>query len=294
MKRFTLTLTASLASWLCQAQSVELVGGSLSIAPGTTLRLNGPLTLVLQPSATVINDGLIDLGENATLEEAAGDPIRGNGTEVARILIDGSLDGSEPGGLGLALSSPSSPGPITVTRGHTPRTFPEGDPSIARWFVLDAPNVTEGTVDLDLRYDPVELNGLASSNLGLFRAGNATGPWSPLTSSNNTSANTVSATLVAPWAYVTAFDANAPTASPSLFATEDLHVWPTLTNGPLNVHALNGTKLTSLEVIDGAGRVVNQQGLAPSSLVNIDLTGLASGAYFLRVNRNTTIKLRKE
>jgi hypothetical protein len=279
MKCLTLTLTAILASWFSQAQSVELVGGSLSIAPGTTL----------------INNGKIDLGESASVEEALGAPIQGIGTEVVRIPIDGSLDGSEPGGLGLALSSPSVPGPITITRGHTPRTFPEGDPSIARWFVLDAPNVTEGTVDLDLRYDPVELNGLTSSNLGLFRAADEVGPWSPLAGSNTSAANTVSASLAAPWSHLTAFDANAPTASSSLFATPDLHVWPTLTNGPLVVHALNGTQLNLLEVMDAAGRVVDQHGQGvSSSLVTVDLSTLSSGAYFLRVNGTTTIKLRKE
>lgn len=294
MKSSLITLSAILVSWTCPAQSVELVSGSMHIAPGTTLRLNGPLTFSLQSGTTVINDGLIDLGESATVVEADGAPIQGGGTEVTRILNEDPLNGAEPGGLGLGITATSVTGPITITRGHIPRSFPEGDPSIARWFVVDAPNTAAGTADLVLRYDPVELNGLTAEDLGLFRASDEAGPWSALVSSNTASENTVSASMTAPWSYVTAFDANAPTASPTLFATADLHVWPTLTPGPLVVHALNGRTIRTLEVIDGTGRIVLQPGLEPSSLATMDLSSLASGAYFLRVDGQTTIKLRKE
>lgn len=295
MERILLTLAVVLIPWLTGAQTVELITGSMSIAPGTTVRLNGPLTLVLEPGTTVTNNGLIDLGDAATLQEPVGEPIQGDGTEVVRILTSGDLDGSEPGGLGLGLTGTAVNAPLTITRGHTPRAFPEGDPSIARWFILDAPNVATGAVDVVLRYDPVELNGLSGNNLGLFTSSDLAGPWSPLTGSNNATANTVSATLPAPWSHVTAFDANAPTASPTLFATEDLHVWPTLTNGPLVVHALNGRTLNTVEVIDGTGRVVRTVVPGPAaSLVTMDLSALSSGPYFLRVNSLTTIKLRKE
>ncbi|MGV3637903.1 MAG: hypothetical protein ACO1NQ_09675 [Flavobacteriales bacterium] len=295
MERILLTLSVVLAPWLSRAQTVELNGGSMSIAPGTTMRLNGSLTFVLQPGTSVTNNGLIDLGDAATLQEPLGEPIQGDGTEVVRVLTSGDLDGSEPGGLGLGLTGTAVNGPLTITRGHTPRAFPEGDPSIARWYMLDAPNVSAGAVEAVLRYDPVELNGLLGNNLGLFTSSDPDGPWSPLSGSNNAAANTVSATLPAPWSYLTAFDANAPTASPTLFATEDLHVWPTLTNGPLVVHALNGRTLITIEVMDATGRVVHAVGSDPSSsLVTMDLSALASGPYYLRVNGQSTIKLRKE
>lgn len=292
MYRHSAFLCVLLCGAVVQGQQVDLIGGSLHVMDGTTLRFNGPLEFVIQPGASVVNDGIIDLGGAASVNEPVGAPISGAGVEIARLEDEGPSSAATPGGLGLTLTTGAPSGPITITRGHVAREFPEGDLSIARWFALEAPGAS-GTVDVVMHYDPSELNGLSGSALALFRSAQEDGPWTILPST--ASERTVSATLEAPWTFITAFDANVPTASPALFATNGLHVWPTLTTGQVFIHSTDGAPLDALEVFDGLGRTIaTQVDQHSATLATMDLSGLAHGPYYLRVNRLTTIKLRKE
>ncbi|HMC97140.1 MAG TPA: hypothetical protein VKG92_05790, partial [Flavobacteriales bacterium] len=135
---------------LLSAQAVSFSGGSMSIAAGTNVVLNGPLVWQLSADAVVVNDGLIELGEQAQLEESAGAPITGTGTEHALLPLTGPLVAAEPGGLGLTLSSALSEGTVSVTRGHLPRTATNGAVGIGRWFAVGADPATNGTLDLAL------------------------------------------------------------------------------------------------------------------------------------------------
>lgn len=281
---------------LCtHAQSVELLGGSITVQEGTTIELNGPLEFLIQSDAAVINHGVIDLGTQATVNEPVDGPISGNGIEVSRVTAQGPFSALEPGGLGLTLTTFAPSGPITVTRGHTALTFPEGDPSIGRWFEVEAPEATSGSMDLVLNYDATELGLLQPGSLSLFRATAMDGPWDALPSTNDPGAFTVSSSWVAPWTYVTAFDANAPTASSSLFATPQLQVWPTLTTGLVVVQTRDGSPLGSLELLDATGRSVRSFiDRRSADLATLNIAHASAGAYFLRVGQRTTIKLRKE
>lgn len=287
-----LTLACAAAA---NAQTIDLLGGTMTVAEGTTVQLTGPLQLTIQPGATLVNNGTMDLGTEATLSEPDGNPIRGAGVEVARTVGNGPFSAAEPGALGLTFTATEQEGPVEVIRGHATYYFPEGDPSIARWFSLGAPNGGNGDVQVVLRYDATELNALAGSSLGIFRAPDETGPWLFVSSTNDALAQTVSADLIAPWPVITAFDANAPTASPSLVVQEGIHVWPTLTSGEVFVHALDGTPLDRIDVVDALGRVVPVQIDRRSAvLARLDLSGSAIGAYFLRIDGRSTFKLRRE
>ncbi|MEZ4791282.1 MAG: T9SS type A sorting domain-containing protein [Flavobacteriales bacterium] len=275
-------------------QTVDLTGGSLRVSPGTSLRFEGPVTFSIQPGAEVVNDGLIDLGSAATLVEPAGGPITGTGTEVAQIDLDGPIGNEEPGGLGLSLTTDFPAGPVTIIRGHLPRAFPEGDPSIKRWFRIDAPSATAGMANITIAYDPTELNGLSSDAIGLFRSDALDGPWDPLASTNDPVTHLVLGSVTAPFGIYTAFDVNAPTASPSLLATNGLHVWPTLTSELLFIHSTDGTPLGPILVFDGLGRSMPLTAQsATADLVSLDVAGLAAGAYYIRVGDRAIVKFRK-
>lgn len=295
MMRYSFLIAAALGSAYGYAQTAELISGNLLIQEGTTVRFVGPLQLTIAPSASVVNDGLIDLGVGGRLSEPVGNPITGTGTEIASLVSSGPLNGVEPGGLGLSITTSSPSGDLVVTRGHVARSFPEGDPSIERWYRLASDAGTTPDAELVFRFDASELNGLTAEDLGLFRAGNENGAWSAVASTNNPANSTVQGTLSAPWGYITLFDMNAPTASPTLQAISGLQVWPTVTSGPLFIQSTQGEPLKRIDVIDGLGRsVVTQPTGSSGTFATLDLSGLSSGAYFLRVDQHAVIKLRKE
>lgn len=292
--RYILILPAVVSVVAMTGQAVDLSGGSLRIGAGTTLRFEGPMTFTIQPGAEVVNDGTIDMGMAARLDEPSGGPITGAGTEMALIDLDGPIGNEEPGGLGLSISTDFAAGPITITRGHIARVFPEGDPSVERWFRIDAPFTTSGVADITIAYDASELNGLSSDAIGLFRSDMLDGPWNPLASTNDPVDHLVQASVAAPWGVYTAFDVNAPTASPSLVATNGLHVWPTLTSEQIFIHSTDGTPLGPVVVFDGLGRSLAIPSRTSShDLVELDVAHLAAGAYYVRVGDRAVVKFRK-
>ncbi|MBK6831571.1 MAG: hypothetical protein IPG92_12915 [Flavobacteriales bacterium] len=78
-----------------KAQTMEFVGGSLTVTAGTTLELIGPISWNLAGDAQVVNDGHIELGEQGHLEETIGAPITGTGTETATWPIAGPMSGAD-------------------------------------------------------------------------------------------------------------------------------------------------------------------------------------------------------
>ena len=271
---------------------MELVSGSVSVQPGTNLRLEGDLTWSIAPGTSLLNDGVIDLGYNAMLDEAPGEPVHGGGVELVRVVGSEPFTGVEPGGLGLNMTSASATGPALITRGHLPRMFPQGDPSISRWFNLEPEVPNTVSLDLQLTYDPVELGLLNANNLGLFVASDVEGPWSAVAGTNNAGSNSLSASLIDPWTHITAFDENAPTASPTLVATDRWQIWPTVTDHVLHILSSTEEAVTDLVVVDLCGRVIHRPGDTGRSVV-MDVSSLAAGAYLLRVNGLQVFKFRK-
>lgn len=292
--RSFLFLSALFCTLRIFGQTVELTGGSMHVGQGTTLRFVGPLTFAIQPGAEVNNDGTIELGTAATLIEPTGGPITGSGTEIAVIDLDGPIGNEEPGGLGLSLTTDFPVGPVTITRGHEPRFFLEGDQSIARWFRIDAQEPSSGVAQITMKYDAVELNGLPNDGLALFRSDVLDGPWAPISSTNDPLQHLVEGSTAAPWGVYTAFDANAPTSSPSLMATNGIQVWPTLTTDVLFIRSTDGTPLGSVLVFDGVGRALPVTLLNRSmELLTLDVGRLATGSYYVRIREGVIVKFRK-
>lgn len=278
----------------CAAQTMTLLGGSAHVLEGTSVRLDGPLEWTIAPGATLVNDGIIDLGANATLLEQQGSPVTGTGVERTQTSSNGPFSGTQPGGLGLTITTADAVGPIEVVRGHSPFSFPEGDPSIARWYTISTAPAPGSAISLMFNYDPTELNGLDAGELSLFTAPVAEGPWSGLASMNDPSFFVLEATLQYPWGTISAFDENAPTTSPTLVAANGFQVWPTVVEDLINIVPSSEERINTLEVFDGLGRSTTiRTTLASTVHGQLHLGGLTPGAYFLRVNGTHTFKFRK-
>lgn len=290
-KRIVLSAPLLALGFGAMAQVMVLQTGQLTVTEGTTITLEGPLTWQVAPAATVINDGTIDLGATATLAEAPGAAITGSGAETTTRTLDGPLAGAEPGGLGLAFTHDQGLGTITVTRGHTPITTPSGS-SIARWFALEcAP--AEG-LELALRYDPTELNGLDPTTLVLHRFAPSSGYWQPLPGISDIDAHTVTGSASAPWERLTAFHADMTTDAGGAPSTPlNVRVHPTITTGPVWMEALQGVPITRVELFDIAGRRHAVEVALTGSTAHMDIGHLGAGAYVLRINGESSHRLVK-
>lgn len=275
-------------------QSMVLVSGSMTIQEGTLLRLEGPITWTIEPGASVSNSGVIDLGTEATLVEPLGGPIQGLGTERATLEANAPFANLVPGGLGLQMTSSDASGPFTIVRGHVPFVLPEGDHSIARWYSIASPSSPSASMDLVMQYDESELGLLEESVLSVFKASTEVGPWTTVAGSLDTDANTLAFSQQYPWAINTAFDEDAPTLSPTLIAQNGFEIWPTVVEDVLNIVSRSQQPIELIEVFDGMGRVVPkvQQGRSTAHHV-LEMNGLASGTYFLRVNGSQVFKFRR-
>lgn len=284
-------LTLQLAG---SAQSMELLDGTLTVSAGTRIAITGPITWTLAPDAQVVNNGRIELGEEAILVENDAAPIVGLGTEHAIIAQGGAITGFEAGGLGLAITT-AGIGTTEVIRGHQALLNNGVDQSIARWYRLDPPPAAGTDLDLLLRYASSELNGLAGTTLALYLGDTQTGPWSFLPSTADGNARTVLATWNGPWSpVITAFLQGITTNVPAMDPAAEFAVWPSPTTDVLWVRGAN-EGVQQLQLVDASGRTVRE--LRKSTVqetATLSLQGLPSGMYLLRVNGLYTARVVKE
>ncbi|MCB0769682.1 MAG: T9SS type A sorting domain-containing protein [Flavobacteriales bacterium] len=287
-------LFASVLAGTSFSQTMDLSSGNLTVLSGTSLRFLGPIEWTISNAATVVNDGTIDLGSEARLIEAEGAPIIGSGSEHAVLEATPPYAMLEPGGLGLSISVDDGPGTVDVTRGHSRQVLHTSDLSIARWFLVSAEGQTGQDLDLELRYDPTELNGLDDADLLLFEALSDVGPWGALPSTVDVDARTVSSTDQYPWAYITAFDRNAVAGSPELNHPDGFVIHPTIVENVLWITATGLEQISTLVIFDGSGRTVQDPTPKVSGpRAQLDLSGLAPGAYFLRLNERYVLRFQK-
>lgn len=293
MYRSTPLLALCFLSLGSKAQVMTFGGGTLTIAPGTTLELVGPITWQLAGDAQVVNNGHVDLGEQASLEETVGSPITGTGTETATWAVPGAMAGVGPGGLGLTITSSYAAGGMEVERGHVPVSGPNATTSIARWYRTSTPVVNTADMDVVLRYDPTELNGILPASLSLFVASGLVGPWNAVATIGNQPTAELMGTDPASMEYITAFDLDIATQMASAPGTVPIRVWPTLFTDVINVALPQGMPMERLELMDATGRSVPLPlaGTASSDVAIITVPPLPGGAYVLRVNGKSAYRL---
>jgi hypothetical protein len=127
--------------------------------------------------------GLLDLNaQYIALDETA---LLTNESETSRIY--GSLAGgvqifvplngpvnANPGNLGLQLTSPTSLGNVTITRGHVPMYVNFTGYGVARYYDLSPAANVDSNTTLRFNYFDAELNGLPEDSLSLWEAQDAT------------------------------------------------------------------------------------------------------------------------
>lgn len=270
------------------AQVNTLGGTNIVIDAGTSLRLDGADTWTIASGASVVNNGLITLASTASIDEAAGAPIAGLGTEHIDSTFDAPLANAEPGGLGMRLSTSAATGPLALERGHSPYTDYSGHTSVARWYrVIPAQNSGLNAM-LTFEYDPVELNGLAEAGLVLHRR-HSSDVWTWLDGSVDLAAHAVTSAGLDSLGTFTLFEgdlpneikwaatAQPPRLQPNLGEVIGL-IWP-------SAHAT-----TTFTLLDARGAVVCSSTLpANERYRELPTKDLAQGAYFVRLGNGITL-----
>jgi hypothetical protein len=274
-----------------QAQTMAVLPGTtLEVMNGTTVRLLSPVQWQFQAGSTCVNDGLIELAPNATLQEALGAPIAGSGTERIQRGYAAPLFGSEPGGLGLTVSTVVAPGTVTLERGHTPITEPGGAESTARWFRWSADVNIGLDATVAFAYDPAQLNGVneADQVLHVLQANTF---WQAIPSSVNTGANEVVATGMDSLGLLTTFIGALTTGIAERVRDEGALLVPTVTETTTLLITAATDRDRPVEICDGTGkRVLGLLLPAGSPQLNIAVAGLAPGVYTVRLDGSRILR----
>jgi hypothetical protein len=290
-----LYVLALLAPGKVQAQLMELSGGSMHVLAGTRVAIEGPITWQLASNTNVVNDGTIEFGPEATLDEAPGSPMVGLGVESTSRVFNAGVAGNDPAGLGLSLTTASALGAFTVIRGHVPYTLSNGMEGISRWYQLLTSDQPGAQVEATLLYDPTELNGLSAASLDLYTSVDPADFWTPRSGEASADPWSISATVYWPWTHITAFQADA-TTSISEQPGAGFRAWPTATSDLVHLEALGDAGISIWELHDAAGRLHDgeRHGMPGARYQTIDMARYSPGLYLLRVNDGMVIKLVKQ
>lgn len=285
----TMSFAAMLLPLLAPCQPMTLTGGTLVIEGGTTVELTGPLIWEIAPGATLINNGRIELGHEAVIDEPLGSPITGDGTEHALYASTAPAVDHAPGGLGLSLTTSDALGDVEVTRGHTVQLDGTSTESIARWFELVASPLPGASVGLRFHYDPAELNGLAETALILHSGNELIGPWTALTGTPDLPNHDILSSWLSPWGFITAFDEDITTDVPGGTDPEFM-IWPSVTEDVVHIRSRNGARVENLSVMDATGRLIEQL-IVSQDGSTLSVAAYPPGVYLLSVNGTRAFRI---
>ena len=275
-----LTLALCCLPAVVWSQDMLLTNGSMAIAPGTRIAFDAPLTWTIDAGSSVVNDGLVDLGEGQLIE-ALGAPITGDGFETAFSLLPGGTFATEPGGLGLHFSGEATAGTLTITRGHQPIVVNGTISSVARWFEVQSTATANSVIGTALRIDPSELNGIEAALLQHHHAQSVQGPWVPVTGSVDLGTLTVAAGMELTDRFVTAFAADVMTTVPDR-GESTFRLWPTVSDDLVHYENVP-IDARSVVVVAADGSIVPVPVLRRDAHSgSIDVSGLAPGVYLVR------------
>lgn len=264
------------------------------VQPGTVLQIDGAIELNIPVGAGVINDGRIELQNGAWLNEAPGAPTTGTGTEHAWMEEAIPVNASEPGGLGLELTSSDPIGPMELVRGHQPFVLANGEESVARWFKFEAGEPAQ-LDQLVFHFDVTELNGSIATSLDLHGSNGSTPPWVPMLAYTGPDQLSLIVDDADPREYLTAFDFEAVTSVMGPEAIELFSVSPTITDGLVHIRSTQELAIEHIELFDlrGAQLPINVIHATDQQNAVIDLASYVSGPLFLRINGDHLFKLMR-
>jgi len=140
-------------------------GGTVEISNGGTWDLHG---------ATANLGGT---GNTASIRETDGARFAGGTLTAIRTL--NAPTSADPAGLGIEITASANLGDVTVTRGHTIQTAPNGNASIRRYYDLSPSQTNSGlSAELTFTYNDAELNGRPESELEFFKSTDGGASWS--------------------------------------------------------------------------------------------------------------------
>lgn len=252
----------------------------MTVDSATTLELRGPIAWDPGAAATVINNGSIVFGPDATLNEHAGHPITGLGTERTTLVRTTPLVNLDPGGLGATLSTSMAPDTLTVVRGHLAATDTGGGQSIDRWYALRSSDPITDPV-IRFHFDTTELNGANEADLTLERAIASIPFWMSYPGIVDLIGNTVMSSLVDSLGIFTLFPTTLSTGAPDENASDLWTLGPMPAYDRVHLRGPSTMDLKAVVLIDAQGRIARNLGdLGNGS--SILLSDLAPGTYFLR------------
>jgi hypothetical protein len=127
-----------------------------------SILVNGDLDLI--SGDLDLNNKKLKLGISATVNETAGNTIKGDGSAMCTKTLTAP---SSVNILGAEITSSADLGITTVERGHTEQDV-NGNPSILRYYDITPTNNTDLNATLKIYYDESELNGLDESKLDIY------------------------------------------------------------------------------------------------------------------------------
>jgi hypothetical protein len=194
--------------------------GTQSLGTGFPSTVNGfavnnPDGIVLDRNLTVngsvntisgdlnLNGNTIQLGEDASLTESAGNTVTGTSGMITTSRNIGTPSSLNVGGLGAVITSGVDLGNTTVERFHSAAAG-NGNQGILRQFNIMPANNSGLDATLRLYYDESELNGLSEDGLGLFKSPDGTDDsWAQLEGTANTDENYVELSGISDLSYWT-------------------------------------------------------------------------------------------
>ncbi|MBL8000643.1 MAG: hypothetical protein JNL05_01670 [Flavobacteriales bacterium] len=282
--RVTTLALACLSAVLAVAQSVVQPGTTLTIASGTTLTLPDGAELATSAGSTVVNDGVLLLAPQATLDEAPGAPFTGLGRERITRTYASGLNNTEPGGLRLVVNTSQAPGTVVLERGHVPVLEPGGASSIARWY--DWSSTVNSGLDASVAfgYDPVQLNGITEIDQVLHVL-QANSFWQAIPSGVDVGNKQVTAVGLDSLGTLTTFSGALTTAIADGHPTDTPYLFPTISASEVQVSMPAGMRAERWALVDGTGRLIAARILQRGERwYTLDASALAAGTYILLLN----------
>lgn len=275
------------------AQGLTQPGTTMVIDEGTSLRWDAPASWSIQAGASVENNGVIVFGPEATLDEAAGAPITGAGTERTTRTYATPLAAMDPAGLGLRITTDAALGTTSIERGHTAWTDISGAVSIERWVRAAPANNSGLGATIAFRYDPTELNGVNEPDQVVHIATSGNTTWTSLLGPVDLDTRTVTASGLDSLGLFTTFEGALTT---DMAARNDpstrAFLAPNIATDRIVLYPADGASIDRWEIVDLNGRrhLRSDRPIpASSGGTAIAIHGLAAGQYFLRLDDGTTL-----
>jgi hypothetical protein len=189
--------------------------GNLLISSTSSPTLNSAITVngnLLLEKNFDLNGNNITLGTKSYLVEGSG-RLSGTTGTISTTRTLGSLSAVDIASLGAKITTSSSMGSTTITRGHAVQSG-NSNSSIARYYDITPTNNSSLNATLVFNYNDAELNSLTESTLVLFKSTDSGTSWTNQSGTVSTGNNTVTKTGIGSFSRWTLGSTSSPLSVP--------------------------------------------------------------------------------